>query len=84
MDFNLSEEQLMLADTVQRFVEQEYEFEERKKLARTDRGYSELHWQTLSDIGLTGLLVPESFGGMGAGPQEALIVMEALGRGLVL
>lgn len=84
MDFNLSDEQQMLADTVQRFVEQEYDFEARRKLARTDTGFSKTHWKTLAEIGLTGLLVPEEHGGMGAGPEEALIAMEALGRGLVL
>src|SRR3984893_2081812 len=84
MDFRLAEEQQMLADLVGRFVEKEYPFEVRRKLSATARGWSEQHWATLADMGLLGLNVPEEYGGMNAGVAETMIVMEALGRGLVL
>jgi len=84
MDFKLDEEQQMLADTVQRFVNQAYAFDDWRKLAASARGFSEQHWQTLAAMGLTGLNVPENHGGLGAGPLETMIVMEQLGRGLVL
>ena len=88
MNFILNEEQQMLADTVARFVQTEYDFEARRKhLAATANaapGYSELLWSQLAEMGLFGLNVPEAFGGIGAGPVETMIVMEALGRGLVL
>jgi alkylation response protein AidB-like acyl-CoA dehydrogenase len=84
MDFRLAEEQQMLADLVGRFVEKEYPFEVRRKLSATARGWSEQHWATLADMGLLGLNVPEEYGGMNAGVAETMIVMEGLGRGLVL
>ena len=84
MDFTLAEEQQMLADLVSRFVEKEYAFEARRKLAATARGWSEQHWATLAEMGLLGLNVPEEYGGMNASIAETMIVMEGLGRGLVL
>src|SRR5258708_8253416 len=84
MDFTLAEEQQMLADLVGRFVEKEYPFEARRKLSATARGWSGQHWATLADMGLLGLNVPGEFGGMNAGVAETMIVMEGLGRGLVL
>lgn len=84
MDFTLNEEQQMLADLVNRFVDKEYSFEARRKLAATSLGWSPQNWTTLSEMGLLALNVPEQFGGMQASPIETMIVMEAFGRGLVL
>ena len=84
MDLRYSEEQQMLADTVGRFIDREYGFEARRQLAATDAGFSEDNWRLLADLGLLGLNVPEQFGGLGAGPADTLIVMQALGRGLVV
>jgi alkylation response protein AidB-like acyl-CoA dehydrogenase len=88
MNFILNEEQQMLADTVARFVQTEYDFEKRRKrLAGSGNqapGFSEALWQQLAELGLFGLNVPEAYGGIGGGPVETLIVMEGLGRGLVV
>jgi alkylation response protein AidB-like acyl-CoA dehydrogenase len=88
MNFILSDEQQMLADSIGRFVQDEYEFESRRKRvaaqAHAALGYSEALWTQLADMGLFALNVPEAFGGIGGGPVETMIVMEALGRGLVL
>ena len=84
MDFNYSEEQQMLADTVGRFVDREYSFEAWRTIARSELGFCRDRWNTLAELGLVALNVPEAFGGMGGSPVETLIVMEALGRGLVL
>lgn len=84
MDFNLNDEQQMLADTVGRFVEREYDIAQRRKLAASPLGYSPDNWNTLAGMGLLALNIPEDQGGLGAGPVETLIVMEAFGRGLVL
>jgi alkylation response protein AidB-like acyl-CoA dehydrogenase len=84
MDLGYSAEQQMLADTVRRFIDREYSFEARRKLAGTDAGFSEDNWRLLADLGLLGLNVPEQFGGLGSGPVDTLIVMQALGRGLVV
>lgn len=84
MDFSYSEEQQMLADTVGRLVDKDYDFETRRKLAQTAPGFSEDIWHLFAELGLLALNVPEEFGGMGGSAVETLIVMEAFGRGLVL
>ena len=88
MNFIHTEEQQMLADTVARFVRDEYDFDARRKRLEASRrqapGYSPALWSQLADLGLFALNVPEAYGGIGAGPVEAMIVMEGLGRGLVL
>ncbi|TDN59243.1 acyl-CoA dehydrogenase [Paraburkholderia sp. BL10I2N1] len=84
MDFTLVEEQQMLADVVGRFVDNEYGFEARRRLAATPQGWSAEHWSTLAKMGLLALNVPEQYGGLAASPAETMIVMEAFGRGLVL
>ena len=84
MDFSLNEEQQMLADLVARFIERRYDFETRRQLAETARGWSEQNWSALADTGLSALAVSEAYGGMGAGAEEVLVVMEQFGRGLVL
>lgn len=84
MDFNYSEEQQMLADTLARFVADAYPLEARRKLAASPLGFSQDHWQQFADLGLLGLNVPEQYGGLNGAPADTLIVMQAFGRGLVL
>ncbi|MEO8804443.1 MAG: acyl-CoA dehydrogenase family protein [Burkholderiaceae bacterium] len=87
MNFTLNDEQQMLADTVARFVQTDYDFEARRQRLASPAvqaaGFSETAWAQLSALGLFALNVPETHGGIGAGPVEAMIVMEGLGRGLV-
>jgi alkylation response protein AidB-like acyl-CoA dehydrogenase len=83
MDFDFSADQEMLRDTVRRWVEKEYPFERRSEIVKNG-GYSAQVWQSLAALGLTGLAVPAEEGGMGFGAVEAMIVMEELGRGIVL
>jgi alkylation response protein AidB-like acyl-CoA dehydrogenase len=84
MDFNFTEEQQLLADTVRRFVREHYSFEARREILKSKDGWSRELWQQLAGLGLTALNVPEEHGGLGAGPIETLLVMNALGEGLVL
>lgn len=84
MDFSLNDEQQMLADLVARFVERQYDFETRRKLAASPRGWSEENWSALAEAGLLALGLDEEYGGLGTGAEETLVVMEAFGRGLVL
>lgn len=84
MDFNYSEEQQMLADTLNRFIADAYSLDARRKLAATQLGFSSGHWQQFADLGLLGLTVPEQYGGLDGTPADTLIVMQAFGRGLVL
>ena len=88
MNFTLNDEQQMLADTVARFVQADYDFEARRQRLATPavqaRGFSDAAWAQLAGLGLFALNVPEAHGGIGAGPVETMIVMEGLGRGLVV
>jgi alkylation response protein AidB-like acyl-CoA dehydrogenase len=84
MDFNYTQEQQMLADTVERFVAASYSLEVRRQLAASERGFSEEIWEQFAEMGLLGLVVPEQYGGLGGSSIETLIVMQALGRGLAL
>ncbi|UXJ50207.1 acyl-CoA dehydrogenase family protein [Pseudomonas citronellolis] len=84
MDFSLNDEQQMLADLVARFVERQYDFEARRKLADTPLGWSTQNWNALAETGLLALGLDEQYGGLGAGAEEIMVVMEVFGRGLVL
>lgn len=84
MDFSLNDEQQMLAEMVSRFIERDYDFEKRRKLAETAQGWSQDNWNALAETGLLALNVPEDFGGLNGSPAETLLVMEGFGRGLLL
>ncbi len=84
MDLKFSQEQQMLEDTVARFVQERYDIKQRDEYLAEQAGYSKANWQTLAQMGLLGLLAPESEGGFAGGPAETMIVMKALGRGLVV
>ncbi|MBL8266792.1 acyl-CoA dehydrogenase family protein [Steroidobacter sp.] len=84
MDFNFSEEQQLLSDTVQRLVRDTYSFEARRDILKSTGGWSRDTWKALADLGLTALNVPEEHGGLGSGPVETMLVMNALGEGLVV
>jgi pimeloyl-CoA dehydrogenase small subunit len=84
MDFELSEEQRLLKDSVERLTAQRYDFEARKKYMKESDGWSRALWQQYVDLGLTALPFGEEHGGVGGGPVETMIVMEAFGRALAL
>jgi len=84
MDFSLSEEQQLLRDSVERFVRESYSPEQRRKLIDSEAGFSEAHWQRMAELGWLGVSVPEELGGIGGGPVEVMVLMEAFGAGLVL
>ena len=83
MDFNFSEDQQQLRDAVAKWVEKGYDFERRRSIV-AGGGFSRDAYGELAELGLTGLAVPEHLGGLGMGPVEAMVVMEELGRGIVL
>lgn len=83
MDFDFSDDQEMLRDTVRKWVDKAYTFERRRGIVK-EGGYSPAAWKELADLGLLGLHVSEENGGMGFGPVDAMVVMEELGRGIVL
>ncbi len=84
MDFSFTEEQQLLEDTVRRFVAKDYAFEQRRAIRDSAEGWSRDAWQALADLGLLALNVPEEHGGLGAGPVDTMLAMNALGPGLLL
>lgn len=84
MDFSLTEEQSMLADSVERFIDNDYDFETRQRIAASEDGYSREVWQTFAELGWTAMLFDEADGGLDGGPVEMMVMMEQFGRGLVV
>src|SRR3984885_4514273 len=84
MDFDLSEEQRLLKESVDGLLTDSYEFEQRKKYMKEKGGWSPAIWGKLAEQGLLGLPFAEAEGGFGAGAVETAIVMEAMGRSLVI
>jgi alkylation response protein AidB-like acyl-CoA dehydrogenase len=83
MDFDFTDEQEQLRDAVRRWVDKDYGFEHRRAIVKAG-GFDRGTLTQLAELGLTGLYVPEAHGGLGFGPVEAMVVMEELGRGLVM
>ena len=83
MDFDFSDDQEQLRDAVRKYVDKGYTFE-RRRAAEKAGGFDRAAYTELAELGLTGLYVPEDDGGMGMGPVEGMVVMEELGRGMVL
>src|ERR1700737_1259493 len=84
MDFDLSEEQRLLKESVDGLLNDSYDFDARKKYAAEKGGWSKSVWSKLAEQGLLGVPFSEDDGGFGAGAVETMIVMEALGKALVL
>jgi len=84
MDFSFTEEQTLLRNSVQKFVQNDYTFENRRTIAKSDTGWSKKNWSTFAELGLLGAPFAEEFGGLGGGPIETMIIMEEFGRGLVI
>lgn len=84
MDFNLNDEQRMLADSVGRFVQDRYDIEKRRGYLGTAQSFSTENWRLLSELGLTALALPTECGGFGGSRADIAVMMEQLGRGLVV
>ena len=84
MNFNLSEEQQLLKDSVERFVNDNYDLDTRQTLSKNDAGFSDTYWQTMAELGWLGVTVPEAHGGFGGNQADTMVLMEAFGQGLVL
>ena len=84
MKFDYSEEQRLVADSVRRFVAQDYGFEARKAIVASKEGWSREVWAKLAEIGLLGLPFPAELGGFGGRAVDLMSVMEAMGDALVV
>jgi alkylation response protein AidB-like acyl-CoA dehydrogenase len=84
MNFELTEEQGLLQDTVMRVMTDEYDATHRQKYCATASGWSPSMWARYRELGLLGLLVTEESGGHGGGGVEMMLVMQAFGKALVM
>jgi pimeloyl-CoA dehydrogenase small subunit len=84
MDFDLSEEQRLLKESLDRLLGDRYGFEQRKNYQQNPEGWSRELWSQYAELGLLGLPFAENYGGSGGGPVETMIAMEAFGRVLAL
>ncbi|MGZ8829181.1 MAG: acyl-CoA dehydrogenase family protein [Thermoanaerobaculia bacterium] len=83
MDFDLNKPQKLLKETARQFLSRECKPERVRRLMETDTAYDAALWQAIADQGWTGLIVPESHGGLGAGIVELAVVAEEMGRACV-
>jgi alkylation response protein AidB-like acyl-CoA dehydrogenase len=84
MDFEFTEDQTLLADAVQKFMATRYGSDQRRAILKTPGAFSRDVWSALAEIGLVGLLVPAEQGGLGSGPVETMLAMNAFGAGILL
>ncbi len=84
MDFDLTEEQTLLVDSLRKLLADKYGFEQRKAYAKAERGWSDAMWAAYAELGLLGLPFAEADGGFGAGLTEVCLVAEQMGRALTL
>src|SRR5580658_6516251 len=84
MDFDLTDEQRLLKESVDRLILDQYQLQQRKQYMTEPPGFSPAMWSRFAEQGLLGLPFPETTGGFGGGSIETMLVMEAFGRGLVV
>lgn len=84
MDFDLTEEQRLLRDSVDRLLADHYDFAKRRGYLAEPEGHSKAMWERYAELGLLGLPFAEEYGGFGGGAIETMLAMEAFGRVLAL
>ncbi len=83
MNFNLSEEQTMIQDSIARFVQDNYALDQRNATVAQPHGFSAENWQQFAELGWLSIPFVEELGGFGGGPVDTIVIMQELGRGLV-
>ena len=85
MDFDLTDDQRLLKDSIDKLLAPHYgDFAKRKSYQTQPNGFDPAIWQEYAEAGILGLPFPEAQGGFGGGAIETMIVMEALGTSLAL
>jgi alkylation response protein AidB-like acyl-CoA dehydrogenase len=83
MNFNLSEEQTMIQDSIARFVTDNYALDQRNAIVAQEHGFSIQNWQQFAELGWLSIPFAEEHGGFGGGPVDTMVIMQEFGRGLV-
>lgn len=84
MDFNFTDEQTMVRDSLSRLVRENYDFETRRAAIESNSGWRPEIWAQLAELGLLGMPFAEADGGFAGGAIDSMIVMEEFGQGLVV
>jgi alkylation response protein AidB-like acyl-CoA dehydrogenase len=84
MDFSLNEIQVMLDDSIEKFIANDYDFDTRQQYAGSESGFSIDVWKMFAELGWTAVPFTEDDGGFGGGPIDLMVVMQRFGKGLVV
>ncbi|MEM1193805.1 MAG: acyl-CoA dehydrogenase family protein [Pseudomonadota bacterium] len=84
MNFDFTEEQTMIRETVKRFMREKYDFDTRQAIIASEAGWSPDIWQQLAEMGLMGAAFPEAFDGFGGTAADIMVLMEEFGEGLLV
>ena len=84
MDFNFTEEQEMIRDSLGRLIREQYDFDKRREIVSSDAGWSPEMWAKFAELGIFMAPFDEADGGLGGGPIDAMVVAEEFGKGIVV
>ena len=84
MSFAFNEDQKLLAESVDRFILDDYSFEQRRRTIAMDGGFDKKNWERFGALGWLALPIPEEFGGLGGSTVDVAVLLEGFGRGLVV
>lgn len=84
MDLSYTDEQVLLQDSVQKFIENNYDISQRRKLSESEEGFSRDNWKQFAELGWLALPFSEEDGGLGGTPIDTMVMMEEFGKGLVV
>jgi len=84
MNFDFTEEQIMLRDSVERYMREDYDFDTRRAVAESELGMSKENWQTFAELGWLSIPFAEEHGGFGGDAVDTMLVMEEFGKGLLV
>lgn len=84
MNLNLSDEQRMLADMVERFTADHYDIAKRAEYKKSTIGFSQANWNIMAETGILSIPFSEEYGGLNGSPSDIISVMQPLGKAVTL
>lgn len=84
MDFSLNDEQKLLQESLERFIQNDYQFDSRQNIVASSEGMSREHWNTFAELGWLGMLFSDADGGFGGSAVDLMVIMEQVGKGLIV
>lgn len=84
MDFSFSDEQTLLQESIEKFIQNDYSFERRQQVVQEEQGFSADNWRTFAELGWFGVPFPEADGGFGGTAVDSMLMWEQFGKGLLV